>query len=542
MDREGLRKQLYEEIHAQFESKLREARRQKSQLEEEMELSEEKWRNERRRLNSEIDRLESALGDAREARRKAAPAKTTKGLDSEEAAQLQAAAEEKLQKASQTWEAEKTKLKAEISRLQSGIAEMLERSNNPLRSAQHEKDTLETQLRDALKAKRQAEDALLAAKNEWDQEKLDLVADSVKSRRGVAAPKAVPKDDRVEQLERQLDEAIRTRDNQLRDAASSKEKLEQELEKSRHAIASLKSGETDTVSRLKVELEEARAELKLAKQKADEIKAAADKERAALEKQLKEAVRTQEKLEAELAKPKPAQQAAGGGAGASAQELEKAQKAIESLKASQAETMTRFKEELEQARAELKLAHRRADEVKTAADKEHAELEKQLKNASKGTSDKSPQSADLAKLKVELQEARKLNEDLERRLAEAGEPVNSDVVAQLRRQYDERLQDMIREKTQLSQELRDVTSLLEAERVRFANGGDGKEGGSGETMEADKINAEVSRVQEMIADIASLIDNPETELSTVIRKNVERAELDAYLKGILFSLGRGKAL
>jgi len=46
----------------------------------------------------------------------------------------------------------------------------------------------------------------------------------------------------------------------------------------------------------------------------------------------------------------------------------------------------------------------------------------------------------------------------------------------------------------------------------------------------------------MIAGIARLIDDPETELSTVIRKNVERAELDAYLKGILFSLGRGSGL
>ena len=46
----------------------------------------------------------------------------------------------------------------------------------------------------------------------------------------------------------------------------------------------------------------------------------------------------------------------------------------------------------------------------------------------------------------------------------------------------------------------------------------------------------------MITGIARLIDDPETELSTVIRKNVERAELDAYLKGILFSLGRGRGI
>jgi hypothetical protein len=61
-------------------------------------------------------------------------------------------------------------------------------------------------------------------------------------------------------------------------------------------------------------------------------------------------------------------------------------------------------------------------------------------------------------------------------------------------------------------------------------------------LDLGTIDAEVERVEEMISTIAELIDNPETELSTVIRKNVERAELDAYLKGILFSLGRGKGL
>jgi hypothetical protein len=46
----------------------------------------------------------------------------------------------------------------------------------------------------------------------------------------------------------------------------------------------------------------------------------------------------------------------------------------------------------------------------------------------------------------------------------------------------------------------------------------------------------------MIAEVTQMIDDPATELSTVIRKNVERAELDAYMKGILFSMGRRKAM
>jgi hypothetical protein len=34
------------------------------------------------------------------------------------------------------------------------------------------------------------------------------------------------------------------------------------------------------------------------------------------------------------------------------------------------------------------------------------------------------------------------------------------------------------------------------------------------------------------------MEDPDIELSTVVRKNVERAELESYLKGIRFALGK----
>ena len=133
MDKETLRKQLYEELNSQFEEKLREAKRQKSQLEEEMEASSAKWRDERRRLNSEIDRLESKLAEAREARRKTG-VKQDKPEESQAITRRQAEAEERLNKATEGFSTERAKLQAEISRLQRGIAELIERSNNPLRT------------------------------------------------------------------------------------------------------------------------------------------------------------------------------------------------------------------------------------------------------------------------------------------------------------------------------------------------------------------------------------------------------------------------
>jgi hypothetical protein len=46
----------------------------------------------------------------------------------------------------------------------------------------------------------------------------------------------------------------------------------------------------------------------------------------------------------------------------------------------------------------------------------------------------------------------------------------------------------------------------------------------------------------MILELGKRIDDPTTDLSTVIRKNVERAELNAYLKGIQYSTGDNKGI
>src|SRR5262249_23734164 len=47
-----------------------------------------------------------------------------------------------------------------------------------------------------------------------------------------------------------------------------------------------------------------------------------------------------------------------------------------------------------------------------------------------------------------------------------------------------------------------------------------------------EIDTEVGRIESKIREISALIEDPATELSVVIRKNVERSELDSYLKGI----------
>jgi hypothetical protein len=59
-------------------------------------------------------------------------------------------------------------------------------------------------------------------------------------------------------------------------------------------------------------------------------------------------------------------------------------------------------------------------------------------------------------------------------------------------------------------------------------------GGVGVNSEA--LNGEIGRVEGLIKEISALIEDPAAELSVVIRKNVERAEMESYLKGIRYVL------
>jgi hypothetical protein len=149
-------------------------------------------------------------------------------------------------------------------------------------------------------------------------------------------------------------------------------------------------------------------------------------------------------------------------------------------------------------------------------------------------------------LKRQLREARSgwederrlLNSEVERRekqlqrMSETRERISNEVVEQLRFQYEQRLQEAIEQKTQLAKELQSASTMLENERFRLSAAHKGSE------LDPEKIAAEVSRVEAMLTEIIAVVDNPDTDLSTVIRKNVEKAELDAYLRGIMFTLGK----
>lgn len=55
----------------------------------------------------------------------------------------------------------------------------------------------------------------------------------------------------------------------------------------------------------------------------------------------------------------------------------------------------------------------------------------------------------------------------------------------------------------------------------------------------ESVMKEVERAEGLISQISALMDDSTTNLSTVIRKNVEKAELESYLKGIRFAVNGG---
>jgi chromosome segregation ATPase len=442
MDKD-LRRQITTEIQAEFETKLRQTRREKEKAEEELESASERWRSEKRRLNSEIDRLEAELVDTKTAAARKRPDSDQKSqsLDPIAIAKLQEAADEKLKKSATEWETERTQLKSQINRLEGAVAEAIARASNPLRSTQSVKEQFEAELNRVAKEKTELEQAFLRGKTEWEQEKLKMTGEMVKLRRAAQIMgRPVPKEDAPE-----VNPKVRDLEDQLKESferwTAEREQLVTEIHKREEA-----SRQWDTERR-----------------------------------QLNDH------------------------AGQLQQAFIQAQAQIQSYEVA-ARSPNPSEAQLEQLRREKEAVRQELQDARNTHDSERRQL-----------------NAQIERLENQVQH-----------VSESRERVSHEVVDQLRKQYEQRLQETIQQKTQLAEQLQSASSLLEAERARLSAAQTGGSPG----LDEKTIAAEVSRVEALINEIVIVIDNPETDLSTIIRKNVEKAELDAYLKGILFALGR----
>src|SRR5690349_13287176 len=137
------------------------------------------------------------------------------GADPLAVARVQEAAEEKIKRSTEEFEAEKAKLNSKINRLEGARAEAIARSSNPLRMTQSVKEQFEVELNRVAKEKTDIEQAFLRAKTEWEQEKLKMTGEAVKLRRAAQIMgRPIPKDDvadanpKVRDLENQLQENL----------------------------------------------------------------------------------------------------------------------------------------------------------------------------------------------------------------------------------------------------------------------------------------------------------------------------------------------
>jgi len=411
---------------------------------DDMEEASERWRAEKRRLNAEIDKLEAALSDAKSTAARKKPGTVTgkpEGTDALAFAKAHEAAEQKVRRAQDEWEAERSKLLSEINRLEGAVAEAIARASNPLRVTQPVKEQFEVELNRVAKEKTEVEQAFLRAKTQWEQEKLKMTSEMVKLRRAAQIMgRPVPKEDTFESNPK-----VRDLENQLKDNLSQWNAERQRL-----------------VSQV---------------QKLEEAARHWDTERRHLNAHAGQLQQAFMQAEAKI------------------QTYEVAARAPNPSEA-----------HVEELKRERDTVQRQALQARMAWDDERRKLSSQIEQ-----------------LEQQLQ-----------RVSESTLPVSNEVVDQLRRQYERKLQDAIQQKTQLTQELQSASQLLEAERARLT----AAHKSSGAGMDNEAIAAEVARVEAQLNEIIAVIDNPNTELSTVIRKNVEKAELDAYLKGIMFTLGK----
>ena len=56
----------------------------------------------------------------------------------------------------------------------------------------------------------------------------------------------------------------------------------------------------------------------------------------------------------------------------------------------------------------------------------------------------------------------------------------------------------------------------------------------------DDLAGEIKRVEGMLKDLSKKLDDPEIELSAMMRLTVSRNELIAYLRGIRYALGEAE--
>jgi hypothetical protein len=207
------------------------------------------------------------------------------------------------------------------------------------------------------------------------------------------------------------------------------------------------------------------------------------------------------------------------------------QERLEAAQEDRAATEQRGAERLKSALEEAQLSARELERMREAAGAWEAE-----KEVLQAECDRARQMAEEIRREhdvalAETDEAASIA--LERQIAGAVERVRAELTAQ----FEADRATLVAERNRAQQRLADVAAEYEAKLAEtLKQQAAAPEPPRAQSVELQTVQAEIARVETAIHAISQIVENPESELSVVIRKNVERAELESFLRGLRFRL------
>jgi hypothetical protein len=209
-----------------------------------------------------------------------------------------------------------------------------------------------------------------------------------------------------------------------------------------------------------------------------------------------------------------------------------------------------YQERLEAAQADREVAEQQgAERLKSALEQAQLsarELERMREAASVWEAEKEVLQAESDRARQMAEEIRREHDvalaetdeaasiALERQIAGSVERVRAELTAQ----FEADRATLVAERNRAQQRMADVAAEYEAKLAETLKqqAAAAPEPPRAQSVELQTVLAEITRVENAIHAISQIVENPESELSVVIRKNVERAELESYLRGLRFRL------
>ena len=105
----------------------------------------------------------------------------------------------------------------------------------------------------------------------------------------------------------------------------------------------------------------------------------------------------------------------------------------------------------------------------------------------------------------------------------------------LSKELEAKLTEVTQEKAKLEEEFQEASARWEEERQHLEHRSEQAPGGKHDVPNV--VRAEITRIESTLLDITRKMEDPSTDLATEIRLNRERADLEAYLKGLRYSVG-----